>query len=272
MLAVRRSLALNSRLKGVVCINANGLVDWRRCRGLTTSTGGNDQVSWEWVPPKTKKDDEGELHVTEDPTDVMHGNDSVKEEYKFDVHEELARRKMKRVAEWDPLWEPLLDRETMTVKVKKHELLTPMELEALLAANGCHNVIMTKIDPARNYPWNYIILASAQSTSHLEKIGTMVKKAYKARRLKMRRSVRHQFKFGWVCLDYKDICVNIMTQSVRERYKLEARWLENGDNDTLLLDLVKEAKAEEAAFIPQQSIQDSHIPLAVRMARRENEN
>ena len=98
---------------------------------------------------------------------------------------------------------------------------------ALLAAEVMENkiaedVIVLNIEGKASFA-DYLVIASGRSERQIGALSDDVQHAY-AEQGMIARSVEGKKESGWILMDFGDVIVNVLTEEMRERYKIEKVW------------------------------------------------
>ena len=98
---------------------------------------------------------------------------------------------------------------------------------ALLAAEVMENkkaedVLVLHIEGKASFA-DYLVIASGRSERQIGALSDDVQDAYGEQGM-IARSVEGKKESGWILMDFGDIIVNVLTEEMRERYKIEKVW------------------------------------------------
>lgn len=99
--------------------------------------------------------------------------------------------------------------------------------QALLAAKVMENkkaedVVILHIEEKASFA-DYLVIASGRSERQIGALSDDVQDAYAESGL-IPKSIEGKKESGWILMDYGDVIVNVLTEEMRDRYKIEKVW------------------------------------------------
>ncbi|XP_071496589.1 uncharacterized protein [Diadema antillarum] len=121
------------------------------------------------------------------------------------------------------------------------------DMVALLRAENAQDICVIKIPKEKQYV-DFFIVATGRSPRHLKAMSLYINQQYKARKTKRDAFilVEGENTDDWICMDFGNIVVHLMSEEMREFYELEKLWtLGPGYDDQLQRLREYEAKLKE---------------------------